>query len=136
MHFNRPSVRKPELNLIPMINVIFLLLIFFIVAGKFNTTESPQMDPPVASQVKEEGEAPPVRVYLHQDGSLAVNGDTVSRHDFGVIIEAALSQHKAASPSVVITADSTLDSRTLVWAMETIKKAGGQAISLVTRSVQ
>ncbi len=64
------------LNLAPMIDVVFLLLVFFMVATTF-AREEEQLDVNLPASEAGEGAEPTdeITIVLHQDGSVLVNGD-------------------------------------------------------------
>ncbi|BEH12827.1 MULTISPECIES: ExbD/TolR family protein [Marinobacter] len=69
-------LERVEDALLPLINLVFLLLMFFIVAGQL--TEDPLPELPGSSQLKEE-RAPEADLMVKADGSWTVGGETVSR---------------------------------------------------------
>ncbi len=72
---------QPSLNLTPMIDIVFLLIIFFMVGTKF--TELEQKIPVSVPQVKQTGtltEAPQRRVInVHRDGSISLDGEAMDQ---------------------------------------------------------
>lgn len=122
---------KKEINLIPMINVIFLLLTFFMVAGTIEKVDPFALNLPNAYK---KGVIKPQRttvVYMHKDGRIAVNNDLVSRKDFSTIINTILLENKGAE--IVIKADSEVLSGDLIWVMRAIERVGGSDVSIVTK---
>ncbi len=67
-----PSPRRLRDSTIPLINVVFLMLIFFLIAG----TVAPPMDPDLelVDTAGLEGREPPNALVLHRDGSLSFQG--------------------------------------------------------------
>lgn len=126
---NRP--KRKEINLIPMINIIFLLLTFFMVAGTIEKTDPFAVNLPDATK-KNAGTPQRVNVvYLHKDGRIAVNDDLVLRTDFITIIKALFLENKGKE--MVIKSDSAVASADLIWIMRAIETAGGSDVSIVTK---
>ena len=123
----RPSVREP--SLIPMINVVLLLLVFFLVAGSVEKFEALSVNPPVAknSKMLSDGQ---VLVILGAQREIVVNDDFVPPSGF----KEAMIDQIAGNPRKVISlkADQSLPSSFLIAIMNEIKEAGGTNISLVT----
>lgn len=122
---------RRDLNLIPLINVIFLLLTFFMVAGTLERAD------PFALNLPEAGingkKKPPVttNIYLSKDGKIAVNNDLVSREDFPTIINTLLLENKGKK--MVIKSDAETPSKSLLWAMRAVESAGVEDVSIVTK---
>lgn len=117
--------------MISLIDIIFTVILFFIVAGhmeKFSiiAVELPKAD---SGQRLDEG---PVVVLLGQFGEVIINDELYS--DDGV--EGELKKQLAVNPERIITikADAKMDANKLVDFMEQIRVAGGKNLSLVTQS--
>lgn len=124
------SSRK-EINLIPMINIIFLLLTFFMVAGTIEKLDPFSLDLPNASK---KGIVKPQRIsviYINKDGRIAVNDDLVSRKDFITIVNTLLLDNNGRE--LVIKSDSEVSSSDLIWVMHAIESVGGSDVSIVTK---
>lgn len=83
MHFRRHQARLPQETIITLIDVVFFLLVFFMLVGRMDATSPFDLSPPISIN----GEALPaggVTVSLAIDGRLALDGVENSR---GEIIE-------------------------------------------------
>ena len=132
---NKPvRLTRHEINLIPMINIIFLLLTFFMVAGTIEKVDPFAINLPDASK---KGAGKPQRISvisMHKDGRIAVNDDLVSRKDFATIVNTLNLDKKGAE--LVIKADSEVPSADLIWVMRTIESIGGSDVSIITKVVK
>ncbi len=126
---NNKRVRR-EINLIPLINVIFLLLTFFMVAGKIEKVEPFKVNLPQSSNKNVSEIRQNNIVYISRDGKIAVNNDFVTKSDFLTIMNTILLEKK--DKEIVIKADSNVPSNQLVWVMGIIEKVGGTNISIIT----
>ncbi len=131
MEFARSSRKIRAISMISLIDIIFTVILFFIVAGhmeKFSiiAVELPKAD---SGQRLDEG---PVVVLLGQFGEVIINDELYS--DDGV--EGELKKQLAVNPERIITikADAKMDANKLVDFMEQIRVAGGKNLSLVTQS--
>lgn len=139
MHFQRSNSgvrRKPNEDdrILPLINIVFLLLIFFMVAGKLTTSDPFQVDP-VKSNSSTPGSASELLVLVGSDGKLAIDGVAVDRDDF----KSALAAHFPKSPSakskhphVRLKADANAQASDVVALMELMKEAGVSKLDLLT----
>jgi biopolymer transport protein ExbD len=71
-----PPRRDQEVALIPLINVVFLLLIFFMIVGTIAPTDALPIDPPV-SREGQATEPDPVQLLIDADGRIALNGELI-----------------------------------------------------------
>lgn len=133
LEFNRTVRQKKEVNLVPLINVIFLLLIFFMVAGRMESLDIFDINPP-DSEISSDKSNPESNIYINKNGDLAVNNDIVSDSDFVTIIRTLLLENN--EQKMIIKADGGLDSKKLIWVLDKIENLGGKNVLLVTESIK
>ncbi len=134
MSFEGRSRRKLTLNLIPLVNVIFLLLIFFMLAG---TIRSPQPFDLVTPESQAgdtqdiEPRFPPLDIAVGRRGQVAVNGKEISRH----ALSEALGEHFSTHPSLAVTfkVDARADTGDMIDVMKELRAAGATLVLLETR---
>ena len=134
IEFERKYKRRKEPNLISMINIIFMILIFFLIAGNVEKFELIDYNPPIArsGKVIEEGE---VEVVMGRLDELIINDEMViDIKDFVPMMRGAL----ASNPDKIITlkADEAIPSPNLIAIMDRIKQAGGKNVSLVVQKIE
>jgi biopolymer transport protein ExbD len=88
----------PALNLTSMIDVLFLLIIFFMVATKFDELErNIEVAVPEVAQTGDDDSPPePTIVTVQSDGTLAIGGDVVTSEQLVSRLTAARKQAKVA----------------------------------------
>lgn len=127
----RTNKRNHEISLVPLINVVFLLLIFFLVAGTIGKIEIVPIDPPMADSGKilDEGH---IVILMGKYDELIIDDELVMMDDIIPIVSKSLKSH----PEKIITlkADSGVAAKRLVEVMDMVKAAGGRNLSLVTQS--
>lgn len=130
-NIGRTGKEKREISIVPLINVVFLLLIFFLVAGTIDKIEIVPIDPPMAESGKilDEGH---VVIVLGRYDEIIIDDQLVQKEDIVPIISKELKGY----PTKVITikVDASIKSNTLIAIMDEVKAAGGQNVSLVTQS--
>lgn len=118
------------ITLIPLINIIFLLLIFFLVAGSIEKLDIIPVDVPAAKSGKlmDEGH---ITILLGRYDEVIVNDELVDEAMLPDKLETLLENN----PERVITlkTDSSLPSKKMIDVMNAIKAAGGVNLSLVTQ---
>jgi biopolymer transport protein ExbD len=131
MRLPRHELPKARIEIIPMIDVIFFLLVFFMVSTLSMTiNRGLPVDLPTAasapSQVQDN-----VTLTLTQDGGLFLDKEPVAPQDIEQRVRAAL----AASPqlTVLINADGQVQHRTVVEMLDTLRRAGVSALAIAVK---
>lgn len=86
----RPS-RDLDNALIPLINVVFLMMIFFMLAGQIRPPEALAIDPPRSAQARAETSGS-IQLLVGANGQLALDGDLVTLAQLAERIEAYRTQ--------------------------------------------
>jgi biopolymer transport protein ExbD len=129
--FNRTTRKLRAISMVSLIDIVFTIILFFLVAGHLEKFSIIDIDLPHADsgQRLEEG---PIVVSLGKYGEVIINDELLE----GSGIEAALKNEFSVNPDRVITikADRNLEANKLVDFLEKIRTAGGKNLSLVTDS--
>ena len=125
MNFRPQKSKELELNLTPMIDVVFLLLIFFMVTTTFdeNTELSIALPEVQSSQVKEE--ALEVVLSISPDGTYYINQQQLKGNNLNDLSQAILENAKEKrSLKLLINADAQTPHQAVMTAMEAASRAG------------
>ncbi|MBB34942.1 MAG: hypothetical protein CME88_02035 [Hirschia sp.] len=117
-------------RIMPLINIVFLLLIFFLVAGVIKDVEPVDVDPP-ASVAEAESDEADLTIFIAQNGQLALGNQLLDEDDFTAQLNAAISAQP--DQSVRIVADKEIDSTKVIEVLETLRTAGSSRVKLTTR---
>ena len=117
-----------EANLIPLINVVFLLLIFFMLAGQIAPTESITLAPP-RSDSPQSARAAPLVLLIDRTGRISLDGEPL---DDTTLTERVAEILADGPPHLQIKADATLEALRLVDLLEQLRAAGAENIDLLT----
>jgi len=132
MDIQRSKRMTREISMIPLINLVFLLLIFFLVAGTIEKFDIIAVEIPVADsgKVLDEGH---IVIVLGQYNEILLNDELVSVDELRQHV-AALLEH---NPRKVISlkADARLEASKMVAIMDLLRLAGGSNLSIVTQSL-
>ncbi|NMG41787.1 biopolymer transporter ExbD [Chelativorans sp. ZYF759] len=125
MRIARPPERRKSEGTIALINVVFLMLIFFLIAG----TLTPPLDPDVALAEAQlaEGSEPPDALFATAGGQLRLRGRAVSVEEFMATLDQA-----GAGASVKLAADRNLPAVYLIDIVAALKLAGAERVHIVT----
>ena len=137
MKFRRGAQQNElAINITPLIDVVFLLLIFFMVTTSFNRENWMQVNLPQANAQTPEAPAARIDVVVDRDGNYLVNGDALANNRITTLI-AALERESGGDESllVVLTADENARHQAVVTAMEGIGRAGFASLQIATRDI-
>lgn len=117
---------------VPAINIVFLLLLFFITSGSQVNRPELNVAPPTAELLPGDRLPRPLLAIL-PDGSLHLDGQATSEADLVAAIEAGRLGRPAARSTLSILADRSLSARDLLALMDRLRGATGLSLQLVTR---
>ena len=134
MKFKRQRSREQGINLTPLIDVVFLLLIFFMVSTTFTKETRLKVDLPEAEGVASVEPPELIEILVARDGSYSVNGKTLVNRQTQTII-AALKEVSGGDTSIplVVTSDANASFQAGVTAMDAAGQAGFANLSITTR---
>lgn len=121
------DIRTP-LSLTPLIDVVFLLLLFFMLASVFHREGEIEISAR-GNSASEQPTTQPLFVRVHPDGRYDVNGEPIDKTEVGLSIAATL----AASPDlsgVVLQVRKGTGTQIVVDSLVHLRKAGVSPVSL------
>jgi biopolymer transport protein ExbD len=131
MRVPRREQPKARIEIIPMIDVIFFLLVFFMVSTLSMTINRglPVNLPTAATSQKDLREN--FKLTLTQDGQMFLNKEPIALQDLGPRVRAAL----AGEPElmVIINADGEVRHHAVVEAMDELRVAGVARLAIAVR---
>lgn len=123
--------RRPEIQMSPLIDVIFLLLIFYAVTTQFVTDQRLKLDLPEAKTAEEVGigreEQPPV-VKIARDGTIWIDDTEVPEEE----LENRLTELVQSRPeqTVILKGDEGADYGVVVHVLDTARSVGAKSIQM------
>lgn len=132
----RPRMREePEINLIPFIDVLLVILIFLMLTTTYSKFTELQLTLPVADADQQRDHPKEVVVAVAADGRYAVNRAGLEGKSVDVLAAALQSAAKAGPGSIVIiSADATAPHQSVVTVMEAARRVGLTQITFATQS--
>lgn len=131
MQFRRKSRAEVAINLAPLIDVIFLLVIFFAVSTTFLETAGLQLELPESSSTATR-EVEDISVFLGADGELSFGDERVDEEQLRERLRSALSETERKV--VVLRADTHTEHGAVVEIMDLIRESGAEALTVAARS--
>lgn len=128
----RPRQKRSDLivDLTPMIDVVFLMLIFFMVSTSFTANNSIKMDLPQSKAQAANKEEKQVVISIKADGQLYVQDERVKDAD----LRRRILNITKGDPNmrVVIRADAEARHKRLVYTLDTIRELGMGKVGIAT----
>ncbi|HUW37326.1 MAG TPA: biopolymer transporter ExbD [Rhodocyclaceae bacterium] len=136
MNFQRGRPQEqPEINLIPMIDVLLVILIFLMITTTYSKYAGLDINLPTADAQQAQEQANEINVVVNIQGDVMVNGSAVGTRDIEAI---SLALKRAAGvakePVVVISADAKATHQSVIDVMQAAQQAGLSHISFATQS--
>lgn len=136
MNFRPGRARdEPEINLIPLIDILIVVLIFLFLTTTYSRFAELQINLPESAAEKSADRPQVLAVAVDANGRYAINGATVAYDNpagfAGRMQEAA---RGAKEPVVAISADAAATHQSVVNVMEAARIAGYNHISFTTQS--
>ncbi|MBO6542401.1 MAG: biopolymer transporter ExbD [Alphaproteobacteria bacterium] len=129
IEFDEARPRRPYESVVPLINVVFLLLVFFLLAGTLQPTDDIDVDLPVG-QVDDKRASEDVILYVEADGFVYL-GETVMSADLAPYMLRKFLDEKGVF-DVSIKADEKAPAHELIKLMEGLRNVGVREVNLVT----
>lgn len=134
MKFKRQSRPEADINLTPMLDVVFLLLIFFMVSTTFTKESHLTIDLPEAIAQASENDTTAIEILITSTGEYSVNGQQLINQKLETLMRAIKKElaDRAKLP-VIITADAKTPHEAVVRAMDAAGQLGLVNLSISTR---
>ncbi len=137
MKFARRVRNDVEVNLTPLIDVVFLLLIFFMVSTTFTKETHLSIDLPEASGDAQQALPEQIEITVTRGGDYAINGVALVNNELKTL-RTALEKTSGGNTAVplIITADSATPHQAVVTAMDAAGQLGFVSLSITTRNAE
>ncbi len=122
---------EPEINLTSLIDVVFLLLIFFMVSTTFERHSLLRLDLPEAATAETETLPNVIELVITDDGRMFI-GDSMLADDRRATVQAAIIESFAENPdaTLVIRADAEAPHRLVVRALDAAAAEGIRRLTI------
>lgn len=128
MNFSTPRKSSGlEIDLTPLINIVFLMLIFFMLAGTLKTADNIDTAQMQSTAPVDEDS---LVIGLALDGTLSIEGDVIAPDS----LAGQLKRHKLANGKVAIKPDARLAAAELLSLSQLLREAGFTQMTLIVDS--
>ncbi|MGE6791903.1 biopolymer transport protein ExbD [Pseudomonas guineae] len=139
MKFRRKPRENVEINLASLIDVVFILLLFFVVTTTFTRETQLKVDLPeaVTGTPPEQTELKQLEILIAADGSYSLNAKQLLKSDLPSLM-AALQKESEGDNSLplIISADATTQHQAVITAMDAAGKLGFAHLRMTTIEAQ
>ncbi|MGK0445859.1 MAG: biopolymer transport protein ExbD [Bermanella sp.] len=126
-----PEAEEGEIDITPMLDVVFIMLIFFIVTASFVKESGIEVNRPDASTSTAKPRAN-ILIAINEGGEIWINKRQVQESQVRANIERLHAENPQGT--VVVQADEEAKTKTLVAVMDAARAAGVYDVSLATES--
>jgi biopolymer transport protein ExbD len=123
--------KRPELNLVPLIDVLVMLVFFAFVTMQFRSSATLNITLPKVETAGKNEFKGPVTIGISKDAGLSFNGQATSEAQLADLLRQVRELDK--DTPVLIRADETTPLKTLTFVMDTCRKSGLNRFSLQSR---
>jgi biopolymer transport protein ExbD len=136
MNFQRFQAREPlEMNLIPLIDVLLVILIFLMITTTYSKYAELQINLPTADAQKQLERPNEINISVSANGQYTINRRPVTFHDVsGFSDDMRRAAGELKDPVVVISADANATHQSVIYVMEASRLAGFGHISYATQT--
>ena len=128
---------EPEVNLTPLIDVVFLLLIFFMVSTTFEQQSRIQIELPEATPTPAETEDESLEIVIDAEGRYFIGEQQVVNSELKTLKSAISKAVKGREPlTVIIRADASTPHQAVITALDAASQLGLTQISLATSAIE
>jgi biopolymer transport protein ExbD len=132
--FHNRRKQEVSVNLTPLIDVVFLLLIFFMVSTSFNRETQIKLELPQATGEPLETENQIIEISVDSDGRYFVNAKPLVNKQLDTLVKAiGIIGGGNKSLPVIISADAAAPYQSVVSAMEASRQSGYFNFTMATR---
>jgi biopolymer transport protein ExbD len=135
MNFRRPKAEEPEINLIPFIDVLLVILIFLMLSTTYSKFTELQITLPVADADQARDRPHEIIVAVSADGRYTVNRKPVDGRSVEVLTAELTAAAGGSSDMIlIISADATAAHQSVINFMDAARRAGLSKLTFATQS--
>lgn len=136
MKFPRRPREEVNVNLTPLIDVVFLLLIFFMVSTTFNRQTQLQVNLPTADQSAQplDSQQQPIELVIDQQGKYNIDGLALVNNSARTLRIALTKRIDSSSeiPALLVSADAAAPHQSVVTVMDVAGRLGFAKLNITT----
>lgn len=123
--------RRAEINIVPLVDVLTVLIFFFLVSMQFRNMTVLNISPPQIETAGRNEVVEQIEIGVDEEGTLFYNGREVSREQLRGLVEIA--GNLTPNAPILILADEDSRLGAVAFVLDTLRKNGLNAIRLQSR---
>lgn len=134
MKLRHSSKEAPDVNLTPLIDVVFLLLIFFMVSTTFSRDSELGIELPEATQEPQEAQPNTIEIGIDPQGRYYVNGRRLVNTQLATVKQAVskAAGGKTEAP-ILVSADAKTPHQSVIVVMDAVRQLGFSRLSFAAQ---
>ncbi|MBT5718977.1 MAG: biopolymer transporter ExbD [Gammaproteobacteria bacterium] len=137
MKFKRSKREELAINMTPLIDVVFLLLIFFMVTTTFSRETRLLVNLPEANAEAAQSNPSQIEILVSRDGSYSINGRALVNSRIETLVQGLeIESGGDRSLPILLIADAEATHQSVVTAMDGIGQSGFTRMSIATQRPQ
>jgi biopolymer transport protein ExbD len=135
MKFHREKGPEPEINLIPFIDILLVVVIFLMLSTTYSRLTELQLNLPVANAATPQQRPHEVTVSISREGQFSVNRNLVNTRDVqGLSHALAQATQSIDNPILIISADAQASHQSVMMVMEAAHRKGLNQLTFAAQS--
>jgi biopolymer transport protein ExbD len=135
MKFHREKSPEPEINLIPFIDILLVVVIFLMLSTTYSKFTEMQLNLPVADAAAPQERPHEVVVAISSDGQFSVNRNLINTRDVQGLSQAlAQATQSIDNPMIIISADAQASHQSVMMVMEAARRNGLNQLTFAAQS--
>jgi len=134
MNFRTRPKEEPEINLIPFIDVLLVILIFLMLTTTYSKFTEVQLRLPVADTDIQRDYPKEIVVTVTNDGRYTIRGNPVQGRSVDAVAQAFTATEPQKDSVVIISADAAATHQSVITVMEAARRVGLSQITFATQN--
>ena len=130
--FNRRNKPKAIVDMIPMIDIVFQLVIFFMVATTFKTITGMELELPKANHLSSVS-ITPLKIYILNEKDILVGDKKTTISEFQKVIKNEVVKDFSMKKSVILYGNKNMEYQLLIEVMDILRIEGYESIDLAIK---
>ena len=131
MKFGKTTEEEPRVGIAPLVDIVFLLLIFFLLTSHYEIASGVRVDLPKVTQKVYNNQEVKVTVLIDRKGKIYFHGSHLSLRELKKKLEEVV--EKSGIVHLILQADQNTKHGRVVEVMDTAKSAGIKSIIIAAR---
>lgn len=125
---HKAGADEAEVDMTPMLDIVFIMLIFFIVTATFVNERGLDVTRPDSDEPPPESKSVTILIEITEAGTISMEGRTIDMRAVRANVERLIAENPDSS--VVVQADPQSESNLLVGVMDQARQAGAAGVSI------